>query len=187
MLPDYCHSAGLNDLEHGTTPHSASWQYLQTLTNLLAPCPCFPDILLSFTFSVVPLVVLDDNGLETFRRRRRRLADHRTTGGGLHYLIMLWGTKLMFRYLPVSEMGEKGRSISLTVPFLSMVKYSFSDTDCYYQVHAGGFMDPGPGNLDPHSQNCALKTMFWSSYSINKNQGLTEGHRNLSYTHKGSS
>lgn len=110
---------------------------------------------------------------------------------GLHYLIMLWGTKLMFRYLPVSEMGEKGQSISLTLSFLSMVKYSFSDTDCYYQVHAGGFMDPGPGNLDPHSQNCALKSracpMFWSTYSINKNQGLTEGHRNPSYTDKGSS
>lgn len=68
----------LGDLEHGTTPHSMSWQHLQAL---LVPCPCFLDILLSFTFSVVALVILDDHGLETFTRRWQRPADHSTSQG----------------------------------------------------------------------------------------------------------
>jgi len=50
------------DLEHGTTPLRASWQYLQTPTDLLAPCPCCPLTL----HSVVTLVV---KGLETFTSR----------------------------------------------------------------------------------------------------------------------
>lgn len=139
--------------------------------------PCFPDVPLSFTFTQC-----GDASCQRAGNLHKKVA----LLTGLHYLIMLWGTELMFRYLLVSQAGEKGQRSLIHLIFPVNGKTLFSDADCYYQVHAGASWTQEQGIQTRIHRTLSLEGQV-NLVNKHKNQGLTEGHGNLSYMQEGSS
>lgn len=97
----------------------------------------------------------------------------------------------MFRHLLVPEMEEKGQRNLIHCLFPVNGKILFSNSEYYYQVHAGASWTRSR-EFGPSSPELPLEAQDLSQVLINlvnehKSQGLTEGHRNLSHMQEGSS